>query len=190
MRKKRLIVLAAVLACVVLVVCFAAKPVPETQDLSFLNYKNAIPLIGMNETAPEAVRVSGETGSMQPGVADGKALARFLENAKWTKRRTPSPAPEPRGYLSLGSKRITASSSISRSASPRYALRAKSGITAPWPGIMRRRWRRFSRRPHGTDCRRSGLRAGIGGAAPHDPGRCRRAGGEGQRPDVGRSDGI
>ncbi len=96
------IVLAAVLACVVLVVCFAAKPVPETQDLSFLNYKNAIPLIGMNETAPEAVRVSGETGSMQPGVADGKALARFLENAKWTKRRTPSPAPEPRGYLEFG----------------------------------------------------------------------------------------
>lgn len=92
------IILAAVLACIVLIVCFAANPIQE-QDLSFLNYKNAISLIGQNDTAPYANLYPADSDGVQPGVADAKALAQFLENAEWTKRRAPSSSPEPRGYL-------------------------------------------------------------------------------------------
>ena len=92
------IILAAVLACIVLIVCFATNPIQE-QDLSFLNYKNAIPLIGQNDTAPYANLHPADSDGVQPGVADAKALAQFLESAKWTKRRAPSSSPEPRGYL-------------------------------------------------------------------------------------------
>ena len=92
------VILAAVLGCIVLIACFAANPIQE-QDLSFLNYKNAIPLIGQSDTAPYANLYPADSDGVQPGVADSKALARFLESAKWTKRRAPSSSPEPRGYL-------------------------------------------------------------------------------------------
>ncbi|MBQ5977901.1 MAG: hypothetical protein IJL51_07195 [Oscillospiraceae bacterium] len=92
------IILSAVLACVVLIVCFAADPM-QKQDLSFLNYKNAIPLIGQNDTAPYANLYPADSDGVQPGVADSKALAQLLESAEWTKRRAPSSSPEPRGYL-------------------------------------------------------------------------------------------
>lgn len=92
------IILAAVLGCLMLVVCFATNPMQE-QDLPFLNYKNAISLIGQNDTAPYANLHPADSDGVQPGVADAKALARFLESAKWTKRRAPSSSPEPRGYL-------------------------------------------------------------------------------------------
>lgn len=94
------IILSAVLACIVLIVCFATNPIQE-QDLSFLNYKNAIPLIGQNHTAPYANLYPADSDGVQPGVADSKALAQFLTGAKWTKRRAPSSSPEPRGYLEL-----------------------------------------------------------------------------------------
>ncbi len=92
------IILAAVLACIVLIVCFAANPIQE-QDLSFLNYKNAISLIGQNDTAPYANLYPADSNGVQPGVADAKALAQFLSSAEWTKRRAPSSSPEPRGWL-------------------------------------------------------------------------------------------
>lgn len=92
------LVIAAVLGCIVLIVCFATNPIQE-QDLSFLNYKNAIPLIGQNDTGPYAKLYPADSDGVQPGVADSKALAQFLESAKWTKRRAPSSSPEPRGYL-------------------------------------------------------------------------------------------
>ena len=92
------IILAAVLACIVLIVCFAANPIQE-QDLSFLNYKNAISLIGQNDTAPYVNLYPADSDGVQPGVADAKALAQFLSSAKWTKRRAPSSSPEPRGWL-------------------------------------------------------------------------------------------
>ncbi|MCR5663704.1 MAG: M56 family metallopeptidase [Oscillospiraceae bacterium] len=93
------ILLAAVLGCLVLIVCFAAKPMPGEPDLSFLNYKNAIPLIGQNDTAPYANLYPADSDGVQPGVADAKALVRFLESAEWTQRRAPSPSPEPRGFI-------------------------------------------------------------------------------------------
>ena len=92
------IIIAAVLGCIVLIACFATNPFQE-QDLSFLNYKNAISLIGQNDTAPYANLHPADSDGVQPGVADAKALARFLESAKWMKRRAPSSSPEPRGYL-------------------------------------------------------------------------------------------
>lgn len=93
------IVLAAVLGCVVLILCFAAKPMPGEPDLSFLNYKNAIPLIGQNDTAPYANLYPADSDGVQPGVADSRALVQLLESAKWTKRRAPSSSPEPRGFI-------------------------------------------------------------------------------------------
>lgn len=93
------IIVAALIACVVIAVCFLTNPKDDGPDLSFLNYKNAIPLIGQNDTAPYASLSPADSDSVQPGVADAKALAQFLESAKWTKRRAPSSSPEPRGYL-------------------------------------------------------------------------------------------
>ena len=92
------IILSAVLACVVLIVCFAADPM-QKQDLSFLNYKNAIPLIGQNDTAPYAFLFEEGTGAIQPGVADAKALARYLASVSWTERRAPEQALESPGSI-------------------------------------------------------------------------------------------
>ena len=93
------IIVAALIACVVIAVCFLTNPKDDGPDLSFLNYKNAIPLIGQNDTAPYANLYPADSDGVQPGVADAKTLAQFLESAKWTKRRAPSSSPEPRGYL-------------------------------------------------------------------------------------------
>ena len=92
------VILAAVLACIVLIICFATNPIQE-QDLSFLNYKNAITLIGQNDTAPYATLYPADSDGVQPGIVEAKALAQFLGSAEWTKRRAPSSSPEPRGYL-------------------------------------------------------------------------------------------
>lgn len=93
------IIVAALIACVVIAVCFLTNPKDDGPDLSFLNYKNAISLIGQNDTAPHANLYPADSDGVQPGVADSKALAQFLESAEWTKRRAPSSSPEPRGYL-------------------------------------------------------------------------------------------
>lgn len=93
------IIVAALIACVVIAVCFLTNPKDDGPDLSFLNYKNAISLIGQNDTAPYANLYPADSDGVQPGVADSKALAQFLTGAKWTKRRAPSSSPEPRGYL-------------------------------------------------------------------------------------------
>ena len=95
------IIVAALIACVVIAVCFLTNPKDDGPDLSFLNYKNAIPLIGQNNTAPYANLYPADSDGVQPGVADAKALAQFLSGAEWTKRRAPSSSPEPRGYLEL-----------------------------------------------------------------------------------------
>ncbi len=93
------IIVAALIACAVIAVCFLTNPKEDEPDLSFLNYKNAITLIGQNGTAPYANLCPADSDGVQPGVADTKALAQFLENAEWTQRRAPSSSPEPRGYL-------------------------------------------------------------------------------------------
>lgn len=93
------IIVAALIACAVIAVCFLTNPKDDGPDLSFLNYKNAITLIGQNDTAPYANLYPADSDGVQLGVADAKALAQFLGCAEWTKRRAPSSSPEPRGYL-------------------------------------------------------------------------------------------
>lgn len=93
------ITLVAMLCCIVPAVCLMTKPADRGQDLSFLNYRNAIPLIGQNDTAPYANLYPTDSDGVQPGVADAKTLAQFLESAKWTKRRAPSSSPEERGRI-------------------------------------------------------------------------------------------
>lgn len=93
------IIVAALIACAVIAVCFLTNPKDDGPDLSFLNYKNAITLIGQNDTAPYANLYPADSDGVQLGVADAKALAQFLGSAEWTKRRAPSSSPEPRGYL-------------------------------------------------------------------------------------------
>ena len=93
------IIVAALIVCAVIAVCFLTNPKDDEPDLSFLNYKNAISLIGQNDTAPYANLCPADSDGVQPGVADAKALAQFLSGANWTKRRAPSSSPEPRGYL-------------------------------------------------------------------------------------------
>ncbi len=95
------IIVTALIACVVIAVCFLTNPKDDEPDLSFLNYKNAISLIGQNGNgvAPSARLYPADSDGVQPGVADAEALAQFLESAEWTQRRAPSSSPEPRGYL-------------------------------------------------------------------------------------------
>lgn len=93
------IIVAALIACVVIAVCFLTNPKDDEPDLSFLNYKNAISLIGQNDTAPYANLYPADSDGVQPGVADAKTLAQFLSGAEWTERRAPSSSPEPRGWL-------------------------------------------------------------------------------------------
>ena len=93
------IIVAALIACAVIAVCFLTNPKDDGPDLSFLNYKNAITLIGQNDTAPYANLYPADSDGVQLGVTDAKALAQFLGSAEWTKRRAPSSSPEPRGYL-------------------------------------------------------------------------------------------
>lgn len=93
------IIVTALIVCAVIAVCFLTNPKEDGPDLSFLNYKNAITLIGQNDTAPYANLYPVDSDGVQPGAADAKALAQFLENAEWTKRRAPSSSPEPQGYL-------------------------------------------------------------------------------------------
>ena len=93
------IIVMAMIVCVVIAVCFLTNPKDDEPDLSFLNYKNAITLIGQNDTAPYANLYPADSDGVQPGVADAKALAQFLSGAEWTKRRAPSSSPEPRGWL-------------------------------------------------------------------------------------------
>ena len=93
------IIVAALIACVVIAVCFLTNPKDDGPDLSFLNYKNAIPLIGQNDTAPYAFLFEEGTGAIQPGVADAKALARYLASVSWTERRAPEQALESPGSI-------------------------------------------------------------------------------------------
>ncbi len=93
------IIVAALIACAVIAVCFLTNPKEDEPDLSFLNYKNAITLIGQHDTAPYANLYPADSDGVQPGVADTEALAQFLAGAEWTERRAPSSSSEPRGFI-------------------------------------------------------------------------------------------
>ncbi len=93
------LLIAAAAGVIVLIACFASDPLPREPDLSFLNYENAVAILAEMDTDRTAVRISPGTGAMVPGTADSASLARFLDNARWTKRRAPSSSPEPADSL-------------------------------------------------------------------------------------------
>lgn len=96
------IVLAALVTCIVLTVCFLTNPPGEEPDLSFLNYKNAVSLVAeMDEVTvinrPESYKPS--PSSIQIGVANGADLARQIDDWEWKECRTPREALESPGSV-------------------------------------------------------------------------------------------
>lgn len=92
------VIAAAVVVCVVIAVCFLTSHKKEDQDLSFLNYKNAISLIGQNGTDSAVYCDPTGVHEMHIGGVDGKELAQYLENCSWTEIGDP-----PQDLTSTGS---------------------------------------------------------------------------------------
>ncbi len=89
------IVVMAVIACVVVAVCFLTNPADNEPDLSFLNYENAISLVAdvdevMAIYCPSSNDDSG--GSIQVGAATGADLAKQLDRWDWKECSAPREA--------------------------------------------------------------------------------------------------
>lgn len=92
------LIIAAVLISLVVAVCFLTDPKDKEQDLSFLNYKNAVSLIGQNGV--EYVINYPVSGSeIQIGDTDDREFAQYLENCHWTKKRLPPQHPASPGSI-------------------------------------------------------------------------------------------
>lgn len=79
--------LIAVAAVIFVAVCFLTSPAAGEPDLSFLNYENAVPLVAEQDVLV-AVHYTGEEeeSSIGIGMAEGEALARYLDSAQWTEK--------------------------------------------------------------------------------------------------------
>ncbi len=85
----------SVAACIALVVGLATNPVEEEADFSFLNYKNAIPIVADMEELTAIYCPSSQSGSdniILIGAANGPALAKYLEQWEWRKCAAPRSA--------------------------------------------------------------------------------------------------
>ena len=80
------IIIVSILACIVVAVCFLTSPKSDEQDLSFLNYKNAITLIGQGGI-DYVINYPPEGSEIQIGNADDKDVIQYLENVSWRQRR-------------------------------------------------------------------------------------------------------
>lgn len=78
------IIIVALVACVVVGICFLTNPRDEEPDLSFLNYKNAISTV-IDSTEIWAVsHTDSSTSITLPDYAiNGAEFARFLDEASW-----------------------------------------------------------------------------------------------------------
>ena len=77
---------AAVAICLFVAVCFLTNPVDPEQDLSFLNYKNAIPVVADMDEIMAIYCPSSDNGSgasIQIGVVSGADLAKQLDRWAW-----------------------------------------------------------------------------------------------------------
>ena len=74
---------AAVITCIIVAACFLTNPKNDEPDLSFLNYKNAISLIGQNGIQYAINYPAGES-VIQAGDADNRELIDYLEKADWS----------------------------------------------------------------------------------------------------------
>ena len=87
--------LAAVLLCLAVAACFLTDPRDDEPDLSFLNYRNAVSLVGQNGAA-RVIYCPPGTSEIQIGSADGRELADYLETRAWTKKiLSPGSLPSP-----------------------------------------------------------------------------------------------
>jgi len=92
------IIIVALIACAVVSVCFLTNPKDE-QDLSMLNYKNAISTVADSEgieAIHHGVRDDGTTYTelTAPNKAvSSKEFAGYLDKANWKKRSTPADRP-------------------------------------------------------------------------------------------------
>ena len=80
------LVLVAGMICLVVAACFLTNPMNDEQDLSFLNYKNAISLIGQNGVE-YVINYPVDVSEIQVGDVDDKQLIQYLEHCNWKKRR-------------------------------------------------------------------------------------------------------
>ena len=84
------IIVVAAVACIVIGVCFMTNPKVNEPDLSFLNYKNAIPLLVESDdlfTIYNPPAKSNEATYTSFANVDGVELARYLDLVTWQKRR-------------------------------------------------------------------------------------------------------
>ncbi|MBR5762839.1 MAG: hypothetical protein IKX87_12530, partial [Lachnospiraceae bacterium] len=81
------VIVCAVVACVVVAVCFLTKSKSEEPDLSFLNYKNAMSIVA---DYSELFAVYHDSSSSRPMYADGTELAKYLAGVSWKKCKAPS----------------------------------------------------------------------------------------------------
>ena len=77
--------LAGIVAILFVAVFFMTSPKEEEQDLSFLNYKNAVSLAAEQK---KVMAIYCVDGSICPGEVWGDDLARLLDTASWRQRRT------------------------------------------------------------------------------------------------------
>ena len=79
--------LIAIIAVVFVAACFLTSPEEEEQDLSFLNYENAIPLASERDVFFAVHYVSeGESDSIGMGMVEGRTLAEYLDDADWAEK--------------------------------------------------------------------------------------------------------
>ena len=81
-------VIMAVVVCVVVAVCFLTNPIDNTNNESFLNYKNAISMSQRQDVIP-AIHYSSENdqASIGIGMVEGIAFSEYLDNAQWNEKR-------------------------------------------------------------------------------------------------------
>ena len=81
------IIVTALVVCVVVAVCFLTDPVHNTNDASYLNYKNSVSISMWQDVIP-AVHYSSEQdqGSIGIGMVEGGAFAEYLDQARWREK--------------------------------------------------------------------------------------------------------
>ena len=84
------IIIAAIIVCIGVAVCFLTNPKNDGQDLSFLNYDNIIPVVAEKPTittvyCPPAKSSDSDNG-ISHGYVYGNELAKFLDLCKWEEK--------------------------------------------------------------------------------------------------------
>ena len=98
------VIIVAVIACIVVAVCFMTNPKKDEPDLSFLNYKNSINLLIMDGSLKQVLYYSEEYSgneSVQELTANAEDIARFLSDADWKQTDNVSERPSSNGSIEL-----------------------------------------------------------------------------------------